>query len=65
MRHCYACAAEGWRGDEVGERCDGRRFVDGAGVWEVVVLECCLVDYGGFAEGDVGAEDVEVLGGWL
>lgn len=39
--------------------------MDGVGVWEVVVCECCCMQERRFAEGDGSAKDVEVLGRWL
>ena len=53
MWHRYTCAAEVWGVYEVGQGLDGRRLVDFIAVWEFVVLECCLVENGRFAEGDV------------
>ena len=53
MRHCDTCATEVWGVYEVGQGLSGRRLVDFIGVWEFVMLECCLVKNGRFAEGDV------------
>jgi hypothetical protein len=43
------------------KRVDGWSLEDGIRVWEVVVFECCVVDYGRHAEGDVLTEDIEFL----
>lgn len=53
MRHCYTCTAEVWGIYKGCQGLDGRRLVDFIGVWEFVMLECCLVKNGRFAEGDV------------
>jgi hypothetical protein len=53
MRHRYTCTTEVGGVYEGGQGLGRCRLVDFIGVWEFMVLECCLVENGRFAEGDI------------